>query len=156
MSPLRCWARRASDGALCERRRGHVLQNGCGGDHRSKMQRQGCSRVWNDRECAPEAGPDGRETAALRILELSNEIDRRAFLAGEHSTWVSLIRALAARLFVSTRSVDEDLRRIESVLSDWRGRRMPEPQREVFERDEIAATLSLAADILRPFAEGRR
>lgn len=159
MTALRCWAKRASDGALCERRNGHerapqgelhLVTTGEG---------YGDAETWGASGCAPDAGPAGRETAALRILEVSHELDREAFLQRDHSRLVAMLRAISARLLINDSAAREDLAAVEREIHNARGwLQIVNSERASASATWLVATidlLSLAADILRPFAEGR-
>lgn len=152
MIPLRCWARRASDGALCESEEGHGFNHSKGPDPALAS----CS--WSDASCAPDAGPDGRETAAERLLEVAHWLYRLAFRRGHHSFNCQRLRAIAARLRVSADAAAGDLAEVRDGLEEIRGAlAFPGLSEEGRRRAEpTAELLTLAADILRPFAEGRR
>ncbi len=146
---LRCWARRASDGLLCDGpvnhgARGHVKTYE---DHYPDGHKYVC---WSDGACASEAGPDGRETAALRILEVSHEIDRGAFLAGEHSALQSALRAVASRLFVNDVAAQFDLTCVTALIDGLERRVIVSPP-----ITQVVALMTLATGILRPFASER-
>lgn len=149
MIRLRCWARRASDGAFCSEPAGHDLNHyALVGDKHAR---------WSG--CAPDAGPDGRETAALRLLEVAHTIDRMALEDGEEGAAPGY-RAVAARLYLSADDAAEDhalLRRVVAVGEESAQESASECTATEGRRiAEINALLALAADILRPFAEGKR
>jgi len=126
---IRCWARSAKTGALCS----------CDANHSGVVHGRNDGDLWFNANCAPNADSTGRETAALRILEVSHEVDRLMFLAGEHST--DAVRSIAARLMTGTRAAKLDLMCIESWLTMNEG------------APGCHELLRQAADLLRPFAD---
>lgn len=153
----RCWAKRERDGALCTWEAGHILSHGVvAGTGRE-------SGPWWNSDCAPDAGPDGRETAALRLWEVSAQLDLNALLRGEHGGLSARLRAIAARLRVGVRGAGEDLAALEQdIAQGHRLRGVVDTERRGAEEPDLyawlvesIALLSLAAEILRPFAEGR-
>lgn len=135
---LRCWAQH-KDGTFCDERAGHGPDHGAADGQR-----------W-DSDCPPDAGILGRKTAALRILEVAHEIDRLAFLAGEHTIHAPLIRAIGSRLMVSTRSSPSDHADLIYLAGRWETTVLGDVAVEV-KRDGLPALFRLAADILKPFA----
>lgn len=128
---LRCWAR-TGDSEFCLLDAGHRDARG------ATMHDSGEHHKWGDACCPDNASATGRETAALRILEVSHEIDRVMFLAGEHST--DAVRAIAARLMVGTRASRGDQLEIATWLTMNEG------------AVGCHELLRQAADLLRPFA----
>lgn len=132
---LRCWAEHVSDGTLCERMSepdmSHIHIGAAPGRERP------CDVTWIDEYCAAESGPHGRKTAALRILEVSHEIDRLDFALGHPPN--DEVRTIAARLYHHQLGSASDLRQLE-----WLRANTAAP--------EHRALLTLAADILKPFA----
>lgn len=129
----RCWARHEGDGALCA-----ML---C--DHKPlpHMLEGNPSDLWDDDDCAFAAGPEGREAAALRILELHHRADLLAFQAGRPVD--DRLRAVAARLLAGPQAAAADR---ESILNDYTmdGSLWTEPRR--------AELWLAAADLLKPWA----
>jgi len=94
--------------------------------------------TWDDADCENNADSTGRETAALRILEVAHEIDRLNFMRGFATD--DEVRAIASRLmFNGNRAASSDLAQLE-----WRSA-------NTADRDCVKL-LDAAADILRPFA----
>jgi hypothetical protein len=123
---LRCWAKNADEPLCCE------------ADDDDHYWHRGGGAQWSDRECAPHAHALGRETAALRILEVAHEIDRLNFMRGFATD--DEVRAIASRLmFNGNRAASSDLAQLE-----WRSA-------NTADRDYVKL-LDAAADILRPFA----
>lgn len=160
----RCWARRASDGALCESMSDGRHDTDSGDLVHWATIAEGKTGVWFEDDCAPNAGPDGRETAALRIWEIGTQIDLLALLQREHSRLVAMLRAMSARLLVSADAAREDLAEIEREIHDGRCLRdvVVREKRQGEHPDVFAwledtlALLQFAAELLRPFAEGGR
>lgn len=145
---LRCWARHVADDTLCERacdleRHIHI------GNH----PRANVDVSWIDEYCARDAGPSDRETAALRILELSHEIDRVAFLAGMHTTHAALVRAVAARLMVDAKAASADAEALDMIAKCVSDLNESDHWECVYQPTMVL--LQQAVEILRPFAEGR-
>jgi hypothetical protein len=125
---LRCWARREIGSNYCELDDEHSTH--FGGDVH-----------WPDSSCAPCADAVGRETAALRILEVAHKIDRLNFMRGFATD--DEVRAIASRLlFNGNRAASSDLAQLE-----WRSA-------NTADRDYVKL-LDAAADILRPFADSK-
>jgi hypothetical protein len=148
MTVLRCWARRASDGALCEAKAKHLdPEHTWYGD------------LMPENACAPDAGTDGRETAALRLLEVSHELDRDAFRRGAKGAQARAIRKVAGRLKCDVRYASGDLRDVErearSIESAVARYEEASPD-EVLAANRVIDCLALAADILRPWVEDLR
>jgi hypothetical protein len=131
---LRCWARHEGDGALCTLPSEHRLE-----DMHEDLRTPDCT-VWWDSDCAFAAGPEGRETAALRILELHHRADLLAFQAGRPVD--DRLRAVAARLLAGPQAAATDR---ESILNDYTtdGSLWAEPRR--------AELWLAAADLLKPW-----
>lgn len=148
---LRCWARSADEQLYCDVDDDDHYWHRCGGTQ------------WSDRECAPRAHGLGRETAALRILEVAHEIDRLAFVNMAHSAQATIVRAIAARLMVNAVAVSDDLASLDSEAKTGNGL-IAEANAAADKADhadvylwleQTVALLAMAADILRPFAESK-
>lgn len=142
---LRCWARHGDPGHLCDKTPKHSDRHrGC--DARVE-------RFWNDSECAHNANSAGRETAALRILEVSHELDRLAFFAGDTDSTTEYLRAVAARLYANTIAAPEDLRTLTEEVDACRALvAICPPYDATTEASEVLRLMLLASDLLRPFA----
>lgn len=131
---LRCWARSGTTGELCNQESGH---KGPMSPHLAPPDAQDSMLIWPDSDCAPNANSTGRETAALRILEVAHEIDRLNFTHGCPAD--DEMRAMASRLFFNgNRAASSDLRQLE-----WRSANTSDRA--------YVALLDMAADILRLF-----
>ena len=115
-----------------------------------------------EQDCAQRADSIGRETAALRILEVSHEVDRLAFVNGHHSAHAERLRAIAARLMVGTDAAHADLNVVECEVkfgntligaANAAGDKA-EHMAEFRWLEQGTALLVIAADLLRPFAVG--
>lgn len=156
MMRLRCLARQASHGTLCERgaepAMRHIHIGGSPGrDH---------DVTWIDEHCAPDAGPDGRKTAALRLLEIAHALDRLAFAQNTSTTQYDFLRAAAARLNAGTRAAASDLDVVTSRIDSAKelvahAPSVGDSSLAQWARAEIDL-LEAAAEILRPWAEGGR
>lgn len=117
--------------------------------------------TWGDRTEYPDrfsaycAGERGRETAALRILEVSHEADRLLFTSNiAIREWPEFLRAVAARLYANTSAARVDLSTLLGEIGQ--GERLVEgcatgERTDAFTR-EMVGLLKIAADLLRPFA----
>ena len=144
---LRCWARHGDSGHLCDKTPKHSDRHrGC--DARVE-------RFWNDSECAHNANSAGRETAALRILEVSHEADRLLFTSNiTIREWPEFLRAVAARLYANTSAARADLLTLLGEIGQ--GERLVEgcatgERTDTFTR-EMVGLLKVASDLIRPFA----
>lgn len=147
---LRCWARHVSDNALCEREHEAEMRHIHVGGHPHHDH----DVTWLDEYCARDAGPSGRETAALRILGVAHEIDRIAFQCGETIGEYDALRAIASRLYCNTIAASADLLSVEDALNGLEiDSEATEQERQSAE--ETIALIRQAADILRPFAESK-
>lgn len=133
---LRCWARHVSDGTLCER----PAEPGVSHIHIGSHPHHDHDVTWIDEYCAFAAGHEGRETAALRILELHHRADLLAFQAGLPVD--DRLRAVAARLLAGPQAAAADH---ESLLGDYTmdGSLWGTPRR--------AELWLAAADLLKPW-----
>lgn len=134
----RCWVMRRRSGTLCDKKLGR--------HHGTFHSAEDAVFAWEDEDCAPDAGPTGRKTAALRLLELSHDLDRISFLLGERLD--DRLRPVAVCLFAGTEDAKANLAILESWPRDINaGATYAEETRDI---------LQMAADILRPWAEGRQ
>lgn len=152
----RCWARRAGDGVLCLMPSGHRQ-----GDMHEDLGAAADNAVWWDDECAPNAGPDGRETAALRLWEISTQADLIAFRSGQRGVWAPLLRTIASRLLSGTDAVKEDYVALHAEIAQ--GERLlgehptdTDPRTKLGYIRWVAELLTRAAEVLRPFVESGR
>ena len=144
---LRCWARRAQDSQLCRATLHHL------DDYHTAQNRRSTDSAWMEQDCAMSADSIGRETAALRILEVSHEVDREAFLVGDTWQIAAGLRAMAARLYVDDKAAQQDYADIVNDLAELRP--IDGATREALAvSDRVTALIRLAADFLRPFAVG--
>ena len=107
-----------------------------------------------EQDCDQCADSIGRETAALRILEVSHELDRLAFCDGTSDEVADRLRAVAARLYANGDAARADHRTLTAEIDGAHAelaRVTVEPQirREI---EDMIALRVLAADLLRPFA----
>jgi hypothetical protein len=141
-----CWVRQADSEIFCAYPVGHP-------DHCAGYGLHGPGDGWSDDQCAPDAGPGGRETTAYQILELSWHADFVAFRRGEGwgepgSPTAPRLRAIAARLRVDTRAALADF---ERVVRD--GRALLAAVREPTTDALTAATLSDEVWLLQEVAQ---
>ena len=149
---LRCWARSGETGEFCP----------CDANHSGVVHGRNEGDLWFDSACPVDARALGRETAALRILEVSHEVDRLAFVNGHHSAHAERLRGIAARLMVDTVAACVDLGFVEREVAfgesliakaNAAGDKA-EHMAEFRWLEQGTALFAIAADLLRPFAEG--
>jgi len=141
---LRCWARCMYNDAYCVEP----------SDHTPFVHKTEVGETFSEAFCALSRGSDGRETAALRILEVAHELDRRAFCDGCSDEYADRLRAVAARLYANGSAARGDYRSMGNEIDGARAQlaltTVEHPIRR--EIEEIIGLMVLAHDTLRPFA----